>query len=258
MTTTDTQTVMPPATPETDGEAAVRVERLVSRPVELVLSLFPGIGLLDSAFEAEGFQVVRGPDILWGGDVHRFHVPAGVFTGVIGGPPCQTFSTASAIRGTAKLDLIPEFLRVVREAQPEWVVMENVQQAIGHPAIPRDWQHTKLRDYDCGGHTNRTRAFWTWPFMLLTPSRAGGDASHSVMATTWKRGSSDSQYVKDKGFLPGDLPVEEYARLQGADEIGRRLQEHKASKAFAVHVLGNGVPIPMGRYIARSARTANK
>jgi DNA (cytosine-5)-methyltransferase 1 len=127
MTTTDTQTVMPPATPETDGEAAVRVERLVSRPVELVLSLFPGIGLLDSAFEAEGFQVVRGPDILWGGDVHRFHVPAGVFTGVIGGPPCQTFSTASAIRGTAKLDLIPEFLRVVREAQPEWVVMENVQ-----------------------------------------------------------------------------------------------------------------------------------
>lgn len=69
--------------------------------------------------------------------------------------------------------------------------------------------------------------------------------------------SSDSQYVKDKGFLPGDLPVEEYARLQGAEEIGARLIEHKASKAFAVHVLGNGVPIPMGRYIARSARTAN-
>ena len=27
----------------------------------LVLSLFPGIGLLDMAFEAEGFCVVRGP-----------------------------------------------------------------------------------------------------------------------------------------------------------------------------------------------------
>jgi site-specific DNA-cytosine methylase len=28
----------------------------------LVLSLFPGIGLLDMAFEAHGFCVVRGPD----------------------------------------------------------------------------------------------------------------------------------------------------------------------------------------------------
>lgn len=35
----------------------------------LVLSLFPGIGLLDRGFEAEGFCVVRGPDLLWGGDV---------------------------------------------------------------------------------------------------------------------------------------------------------------------------------------------
>lgn len=33
----------------------------------LILSLFPGIGLLDRAFEECGFCVVRGPDILWGG-----------------------------------------------------------------------------------------------------------------------------------------------------------------------------------------------
>jgi hypothetical protein len=30
-----------------------------------VLSLFPGIGLLDRAFEECGFMVVRGPDLLW-------------------------------------------------------------------------------------------------------------------------------------------------------------------------------------------------
>jgi DNA (cytosine-5)-methyltransferase 1 len=36
---------------------------------QLVLSLFPGIGMLDSAFEQEGFCVVRGPDVLWGGDI---------------------------------------------------------------------------------------------------------------------------------------------------------------------------------------------
>jgi len=55
---------------------------------QLVLSLFPGIGLLDSAFEEVGFCVVRGPDLLWGGDIVRFHPPAGRFDGVIGGPPC--------------------------------------------------------------------------------------------------------------------------------------------------------------------------
>jgi DNA (cytosine-5)-methyltransferase 1 len=52
----------------------------------LVLSLFPGIGLLDRAFEEEGFAVVRGPDLLWGGDVKLFHPPPGKFKGVIGGP----------------------------------------------------------------------------------------------------------------------------------------------------------------------------
>lgn len=62
----------------------------------LVLSLFPGIGLLDMAFEAEGFCVVRGPDLLWGGDIKRFHPPAGRFDGVIGGPPCQLRSTCGS------------------------------------------------------------------------------------------------------------------------------------------------------------------
>ena len=68
---------------------------LVARRMSLVLSVFPGIGLLDMAFEQEGFTVVRGPDVLWGGDIKRFSPPAGVFDGVIGGPPCQAFSRLS-------------------------------------------------------------------------------------------------------------------------------------------------------------------
>jgi antitoxin component of MazEF toxin-antitoxin module len=35
----------------------------------LVLSLFSGIDLLGRRFEAEGFCVVRGLDIIWGGDI---------------------------------------------------------------------------------------------------------------------------------------------------------------------------------------------
>lgn len=105
---------------------------MTGRP--LVLSLFPGIGLLDRAFEEEGFTVVRGPDVLWGGDIRTFHPPLGRFDGVIGGPPCQAFSTlAHLVRAKGHEprfgNLIPEFERVVDEAEPAWFLMENVPQA---------------------------------------------------------------------------------------------------------------------------------
>lgn len=99
--------------------------------MSLVLSLFPGIGLLDMAFEQEGFCVVRGPDVLWGGDIRNFHLPAGKFDGLIGGPPCQAFSTlAHMVRANGYEprfgNLIPEFERCVAEADPRWFLMENV------------------------------------------------------------------------------------------------------------------------------------
>lgn len=101
---------------------------------QLVLSLFPGIGLLDRAFEEEGFCVVRGPDVLWGGDIRRFHPSAGKFDGVIGGPPCQMFSSlARLVRANGHEprfgNLIPEFERCVAEAAPMWFLMENVPAA---------------------------------------------------------------------------------------------------------------------------------
>jgi DNA (cytosine-5)-methyltransferase 1 len=100
----------------------------------MILSLFPGLGLLDMAFESEGFCVVRGPDVIWGGDIRRFHPPAGVFAGIIGGPPCQSFSSlAHLVRANGHEpkfgNLIPEFERCVLEAQPAWFLMENVRAA---------------------------------------------------------------------------------------------------------------------------------
>src|ERR1700730_15174371 len=44
-----------------------------------VLSLFPGIGLLDRAFEEMGSCVMRGPDLLWGGAIQTFHPTLGYF-----------------------------------------------------------------------------------------------------------------------------------------------------------------------------------
>lgn len=107
---------------------------------DLVLSLFPGIGLLDMAFEAEGFCVVAGPDVCWGRDIRNFHPPSDRFDGVVGGPPCQPFSPlVHLIRANGYEpkhgNLIPEYERVVAEAAPQWFVMEESPFA-PVPAVP--------------------------------------------------------------------------------------------------------------------------
>ena len=96
----------------------------------LVLSIFPGADLLGKAFEQEGFCIVRGPDLLWGGDIRMFHPPANVFGGIIGGPPCPEFSPLrSLIKASGNItkhgNMIPEFERVVRESKPQWFLMEE-------------------------------------------------------------------------------------------------------------------------------------
>lgn len=227
---------------------------------QLVLSLFPGADLLGRAFEAVGFTVVRGPDVLWGGDVHSFHVPAGKFDGVIGGPPCQTFSRASGISGTKAVNLIPEYLRLVQEAHPKWAVMENVEGAI--PAGP-DWPYTILEDFDCGGATGRKRPFWFYGIApVAEPPHRKGEREYTVLATSWNQKDAD-------GYVFGGhskLDASEAARLQGYPGLGERIafaQPSNGGKAglggnarriLAVHMLGNGVPRAMGEYVARHVK----
>lgn len=67
--------------------------------IELVLSLFPGIGLLDRAFAAAGFCVVQAQDKITGGDIRDFHGVPGLLDGIVAGPPCQ--SPLSAWKGVS-------------------------------------------------------------------------------------------------------------------------------------------------------------
>src|SRR5690349_16232481 len=97
--------------------------------MQLVLSVFPGIDLLGRAFELEGYCVVRGPDLIWGGDIRDFNAPSGKFDGVIGGSPCQDFSKARRSAPTGDgLAMIAEFCRVIEQVRPRWFLLENVPQ----------------------------------------------------------------------------------------------------------------------------------
>jgi site-specific DNA-cytosine methylase len=106
----------------------------------VLLSLFPGVDLWGHAFELEWPEacIVRGPDPIFGSlsDIRKFHPPPGVFHGIFGGPPCQSFSSlVHLVRANGHEprfgNLIPEFERCVHEGQPDWFCMENV------PAAPK-------------------------------------------------------------------------------------------------------------------------
>lgn len=97
--------------------------------MQLVLSLFSGVGLLDKAFKQAGFCVVSAGDIINGShfDIRDFVGVKNKFDGIIGGSPCQDFSTLKRNRGTYSLEMMYEFLRVVSECEPDWYLLENVK-----------------------------------------------------------------------------------------------------------------------------------
>jgi DNA (cytosine-5)-methyltransferase 1 len=239
----------------------------------LVLSLFPGIGLLDAAFEAEGFCVVRGPDVLWGGDIRRFNPPAGRFDGVIGGPPCQIFSALRRLNPSAGQkhgNLIPEFERVCREAAPTWFLMENVPSA-PEPFVPGYVVKPLLfNNRWLGEDQDRTRlfSFGTAEGRPLLPEIAVFQSRRYEQAVT-----SSARAVPVK--LGGSGKVKRTYTADGkrhGPSMGERMgiQSMLAAQGFPPDmlddcpltnqgkrkVIGNGVPMPMGRAIARAVKEA--
>lgn len=237
----------------------------------LVLSLFPGIGLLDRAFEEAGFTVVRGPDVLWGGDIRRFHPPAGVFDGVIGGPPCKRFSKLAdlvkARYGESRLgpDLIPEFERCVQEAAPQWFVMENVPRAplpvvdgfeVRDLILNNRWlgeEQNRVRRFSYGTHDGRplvidVALFEAPVFEYAVTSNGGGVACLRRDG----QGRLKTKRSMERALTAARRPISRLCELQGLPA------DFMDGSPFTVSwqraVLANGVPLRMGRTIAQAVR----
>ncbi len=229
-----------------------------------VLSLFPGIGLLDRAFEEQGFTVVRGPDLLWGDAIGDFHPQPGHFGGILGGPPCQAFSRLRYLveyngYQTAP-NLIPEFERCIKEAQPAWFIMENVPEA-PLPIVLGYQVHSQLLNNrkHGGGIQSRTRriSFGTRDGRrLLVPEMSEPEEWAPAVCASGgvKPGVDRSRTPKanELGYKTR-AAFEEIRRLQGLPDD---FELPSLTVAGAVKAVGNGVPLPLGRAIARAVRSA--
>jgi len=110
-----------------------------------VASFFSGAGGLDKGFELAGLDVVWANEYdksIWATfeknfpntkldrrsivDIDASEVPD--VDGIIGGPPCQSWSEAGALRGINdhRGQLFFEYIRIIREKRPKFFLAENV------------------------------------------------------------------------------------------------------------------------------------
>jgi len=213
----------------------------------LIISIFPGIDMLGRAFEEQKFCVVRGPDLLWGGDVRKFHPPSEVFWSVIGGPPCQEFSGLLRTEPTGYgLEMLKEFCRVVCEARPEWVLMENVARVpnvtdLGHTYSAELSHHYVIQRLDINegwyGESTRLRH-------IQFGSLSGRQLNIPRRLVTATEGAA----------LANDhRSFDEVKRLQGLPP-DFDLPPFKATEK--IKAVGNGVPLNMGRVLAQAVLEA--
>ena len=235
----------------------------VSVAGSVVLSLFPGIGLLDRAFEEIGFCVMRGPDLLWGGDVRRFHPPAGCVDGIIGGPPCQAHSSLAALNralgNKVAEDMNPEFVRVVREAWPVWWLAENVP-GVPDIEVPGYITTSVVLDNRWLGQEQSRRRRWqfgTHRGIQLHPQMAALENPRWESACLASEGEKGQMLFRaGKNTKNARRPFDRFCELQGLPEDF--LADAPFTLAGKYHVVGNGVPIWMGRTIAQAVVDALK
>lgn len=229
---------------------------------QLVLSLFPGADLFGMAFEAEGFTVIRGPDILLGGDIRDWHMLEHRVDGIIGGPPCKPFSRAVKGQTPTEGNLVPEFERIVLEARPKWWVMENVKQApvplsTLHPSCMQALAWFRVLDaWAFGANQHRERRFSSnlklEPKSIPDEERCE-DPWPTVTATEYKYCGSPRDKRRAGRKVGRQMTLDEMKQAQG---LPSSFETPALTKAMSMAVIGNGVELHMGRAIARAVKNA--
>jgi len=213
-----------------------------------VIDLFCGCGGLSEGFEDAGFKIVVGNDVdkdmiesfklnhpnakAFSGDINSIsamellngtNIPKDNISVVIGGPPCQGFSTV----GNRKEDdprnkLFYQFVRIVKEINPPIFVMENVSGLLTmqngkvkdiikeeFERLGYDVQYSILKSEDYGVSQKRRRVFFVGhkikdkKFKFPLPTHGGSKESGQLTLSTINNNLKPILTVWD---AIGDLP----------------------------------------------------
>ena len=128
-----------------------------------LISLFSGAGGLDLGFHKAGFTTIIANEYdakicptfrsnfpttnLIEGDIRKINenvFPLGI-TGIIGGPPCQSWSEGGSLKGIEdeRGQLFCEYIRILKKTQPYFFVAENVSGMLAarHTSAVREFMH---------------------------------------------------------------------------------------------------------------------
>jgi DNA (cytosine-5)-methyltransferase 1 len=163
---------------------------------------------------------------------------------VIGGPPCQDFSSLRRSEPTGNgLAMLAEYVRCVECAQPSWWLMENVPGVPDIAPVGYRVQRFDLRANECGLSQQRLRHFQFGSncdeVLLLNRDARQVVTEIAALASagTHSQRRGWAEFCESQGLPPDfDLP--------------------SFTLAAKYRAVGNGVPIPMARFVARAIRDA--
>jgi DNA (cytosine-5)-methyltransferase 1 len=139
-----------------------------------IISLFAGAGGFDLGFQNSGFDVVWANEFdktIWETyeknhkdsflekrsilDIQENDLPKNI-VGIIGGPPCQSWSLAGEMRGIndSRGQLFFEYLRILKTISPKFFVVENVKGIVSKAHLNEFNNILKL--FDEAGYNNFT------------------------------------------------------------------------------------------------------
>lgn len=229
----------------------------------LVLSIFPGRDIIGEAFKQEGFCVVTAGDKIIGNLIQNFHAIPNVFKGVIGCPPCKKHSTAVWGHEATEPDLTSEFERIVREAQPEWFIFENVPRTTKPRIENYMYKEIIVNALDYGAKQSRKRLiifgskkFRDFQLEKIPEGQRCKDYFPCVTATEHKYYGHEADNRRSGRKLKRQLTLQEVISLMGLnpEEEQHIINSKFLTKEGKYQIYGNGLEFHQALAIAKAVR----
>ncbi|WP_372999000.1 DNA cytosine methyltransferase [Sulfurimonas sp.] len=216
--------------------------------------------MLDKAFREAGFCVVSAGDLITGQDIRDFTGMKNKFNGVIGGSPCQDFSGLKRDKGDYSLEMVYEFLRVANECEPDWYLLENVK---GVPDVTEllNSSVTYLYEKNLGDINDMCITLESYNHQRIDINQGWYDdysrlrhiqfGSKNDLYLDIPRGTMSENILGGCALASDDRSFKELCHIQGLPSDYDLPDFNVKGKK---KVVGNGVPLSMGRVIARSVK----